>query len=85
MRIDDLNRTPAALGPEKPDQTAQQHAPEKEMTAASDQVDVSHLAQSLAAPDSSRLEMLQMQVESGNYNVSAQVVADALINAHLKE
>ena len=85
MRIDDLNRTPVANGPEKSEQTAQQRPPEKDSVAVSDQAEVSDLAQSLASPDPSRIEQLRLQVQSGSYDVSAQAVADALINAHLKE
>jgi anti-sigma28 factor (negative regulator of flagellin synthesis) len=85
MRIDDLNRTPVTPGAEKSGQTAQQRPLEKDAVAGSDQAEVSHLAQSLAAPDPGRIEQLRLQVQSGSYNVSAQTVANALIDAHLKE
>jgi anti-sigma28 factor (negative regulator of flagellin synthesis) len=85
MRIDDLNRTPATPGAEKSEQTAQEHPAEKEVVSSSDQAEVSHLAQSLAAPDSSRVEQLRLQVQSASYDVSAQVVANSLIDAHLRE
>jgi len=87
MRIDDLNRTPVTQGPEKSGQTAQQRALEKDTVDGSDQPDqaeVSHLAQSLAAPDPGRIEQLRLQVQSGSYDVSAPTVANALIDAHLK-
>ena len=90
MRIDDLNRSSVTQGAEQTAQTSQQRADgkdalEKQGVAGADQAEVSHLAQSLAAPDSGRIEQLRLQVESGNYNVSAQIVANALIEAHLKE
>jgi anti-sigma28 factor (negative regulator of flagellin synthesis) len=88
MRIDDLNRTPVTQGTEKSGQTAQQRAPEKDAVGGSDQPDqaeVSHLAQSLAASDPGRIEQLSLQVQSGSYDVSAQALANALIDAHLKE
>jgi anti-sigma28 factor (negative regulator of flagellin synthesis) len=83
MRIDDLNRTPVTQGAEQSEQTAQQRAPGKESAAASDQAEVSQLAQSLAAPDPSRIEQLRLQVQSGGYDVSAQAVANSLIDAHI--
>ena len=85
MRIDDLNRTPLTQGTEKSDQTAAPRAQAKETAGGSDQAQVSSLAQSLSAPDPGRIEQLRLQVQSGNYEVSAQAVAGALIQAHLKE
>ena len=84
MRIDDLNRTPVTQSAENSGQTAQQRR-EKEEVAGSDQVEVSHLAQALATPDPGRIEQLRLEVQSGTYEVSAQTVANAVINAHLTE
>jgi len=88
MRIDDLNRTPVTQTTENSGQTAQQRAPENGTISSSDQPDqaeVSHLAQSLAASDPGRLDQLRLQVESGSYDVSAQTVANALIDAHTRD
>jgi flagellar biosynthesis anti-sigma factor FlgM len=95
MRIDDLNPTQgnvtqgsATQATEKSSQAAQQRAAEKQAAAGSnqpDQAEISHLAQSLAAPDPGRIEQLRLQVQSGSYDVSAQAVANALIDSHLKE
>jgi anti-sigma28 factor (negative regulator of flagellin synthesis) len=85
MRIDDLNRTPVTQVTEKPGQTAQQGTVGKDAVAGSDQAQVSHLAQSLSAPEPGRIEALRLQVESGSYEVSPQTVANALIEAHLTE
>ncbi|MGA2880384.1 MAG: flagellar biosynthesis anti-sigma factor FlgM [Bryobacteraceae bacterium] len=85
MRIDDLNRTPVTPGTEKSGQTGQRRPPEKDGVAISDQAEVSHLAQSLSAPEPGRIEELRLQVQSGSYEVSAQSVANALIDAHLNE
>jgi flagellar biosynthesis anti-sigma factor FlgM len=90
MRIDDLNRTPVTPGTEQSGQTAAQpasgkNAQGKDAVAGSDLAEVSHLAQSLAAPDSGRIEQLRMEVQSGTYDVSAEAVANALIDAHLEE
>jgi len=85
MRIDDLNRTSVTQGTEKSGQTTQQHPPENDTVAGSDRAEVSHLAQSLAAPDPGRIDQLRLDVQSGNYDVSAQAVANAVIAAHLKE
>ncbi len=88
MRINDLNPTPLTEGTEKSGQPVQQRPGEKDAVAGSnqaDQAEVSQLAQSLAAPDPGRIEQLRLQVQSGSYGVSAQAVANALIDAHLKE
>ncbi|HUA20749.1 MAG TPA: flagellar biosynthesis anti-sigma factor FlgM [Bryobacteraceae bacterium] len=87
MRIDDLNRTPVTQGAEKTDQAASKRALEKNpnATAAGDQADVSQLAQALANNDPQRLEQLRLDVQSGNYTVSADAVAKAIIDQHLKE
>jgi anti-sigma28 factor (negative regulator of flagellin synthesis) len=88
MRIDDLNRTPVTQSTEKAGQTTQQRPSETESLGGSDQPDqaeVSNLAQSLAGNDPARVEQLRLQVQSGTYNVSANTVASALIEAHLNE
>lgn len=87
MRIDDLNRTPVAPGAEKAGQTAQSRPSEGTIAGLdqSDQAELSPLAQNLAAPDPGRTEQLRLEVQSGSYDVSAQTVANALIDAHLKD
>jgi anti-sigma28 factor (negative regulator of flagellin synthesis) len=85
MRIDDLNRIPVAPNAEKSEQTAQQHSPGKEPVANPDQAEVSDLAQALAKPDSGRIDQLRLQVQSGTYDVSAQIVAQSMITAHIKD
>jgi len=86
MRIDDLNRTPLAPGAERADQAAGKQALDKNgKPAAADQAEVSEVAQALASGDSGRLqrlERLRLEVQSGKYNVSADVVAKAIIEAH---
>jgi anti-sigma28 factor (negative regulator of flagellin synthesis) len=86
MRIDDLNRTPLTQGAEKTEQAAQQRALEKDnVTDSTDQADVSELAQALSTSDPGRLEQLRLQVQSGNYEVAPQALANSIINAHLKD
>ncbi|MBZ5611663.1 MAG: flagellar biosynthesis anti-sigma factor FlgM [Acidobacteriia bacterium] len=87
MRIDDLNRTPLTQGTEKTDPAEQKRASGKDGASVSgaDHADVSELAQSLAARDPARLEQLRLEVQSGKYDVSAEAVAKAIIEAHLKE
>lgn len=87
MRIDDLNRTPLAQGAEKPDPVDPKRAPEKNpgTTGGTDQANVSSLAQALAAPDPKRIEQLRLAVESGKYDVSAEAVAKAIVEAHIRE
>jgi flagellar biosynthesis anti-sigma factor FlgM len=85
MRIDDLNRTASTQSTEKAGPTAPTRSSEKESLAGSDQAEVSQTAQALAAPDPGRIEQLRLQVQSGNYDVPAQTVANALIDSHIKE
>ena len=87
MRIDDLNRTPVTAGTDKTDATtgARNGAKDGATPTSADQADVSTLARALASGDAQRLEQLRLQVQSGNYNVSAEAVAKAIIDAHLGE
>jgi flagellar biosynthesis anti-sigma factor FlgM len=85
MRIDALNRTPISPEAEKSGPAASQIPLDKEADAGSDQAKISQLAQSLATPDANRVEQLRLQVQSGNYNVSAEAIAGAIIDSHLKE
>jgi anti-sigma28 factor (negative regulator of flagellin synthesis) len=87
MRIDDLNRTPLTQGTEKTDTAGQKPAVGKDgkPTVGTDQAEVSQLAQALSSRDPQRLEQLRLDVQSGKYNVSAEAVAKAIIDAHLKD
>lgn len=86
MRIDDLNRSPLAPATDKSELAAQK-SPENTNAASSgtDQAQVSQLAQALAPQNPNRLEQLRLQVQSGKYDVSAEVVANAIIDAHTRE
>jgi flagellar biosynthesis anti-sigma factor FlgM len=84
MRIDDLNRTASTQSTEPAGPTAPTRSSEKESLVGSDQAEVSQTAQALAAPDPGRVEQLRLEVQSGNYDVPAQAVANALIDNHLK-
>ena len=85
MRIDALNRTPTPPDPEKSGPTAPQIPLDEEVGAGSDQAKISQLAQSLATPDANRIEQLRLQIQSGNYDVSAETLAAAIIDSHLNE
>jgi anti-sigma28 factor (negative regulator of flagellin synthesis) len=86
MRIDDLNRTPVTPAAEKQDTLAGKRVSGKDAAAGGvDEANVSEFAQTLASRDPQRLEQLRLDVQSGNYNVSAEAVAKAIIDAHLKE
>jgi flagellar biosynthesis anti-sigma factor FlgM len=97
MRIDDLNRTPLAHGTEKTDQAVPQRGGTlgKDTVAGSDQADVSPLAQALLGQSASvqspsvqspsRIDQLRLEVQSGRYDVSAEAVAGAIIDAHRSE
>lgn len=87
MRIDDLNRTPPAPAAEKSDPASAQTRSDKSNLSSNgtDEADVSNLAQTLATKNPQRLEQLRLEVQSGNYNVSAEAVANAIIDAHTRE
>jgi anti-sigma28 factor (negative regulator of flagellin synthesis) len=84
MRIDDLNRAPVTQATEKTDQATQKRGLEQDSTTAAgaDQADVSQLAHALTASDPQRPEQLQLAVQSGNYSVSAEAVANSIIGYH---
>jgi anti-sigma28 factor (negative regulator of flagellin synthesis) len=86
MRIDDLNRSPQTQSAEKTDQAAPKRPSDKDSVRASaaDEAQVSRLAQTLASADPQRLEQLRLDVQSGKYDVAADVVAKAIIDEHLK-
>lgn len=90
MRIDDLNRSSVTTGTEQASAAGTERgvgkdSAHKEAVAGSDQADVSQLAQSLTGPGSGRVEQLRLEVQSGSYNVSAEALANSIIEAHLKD
>jgi anti-sigma28 factor (negative regulator of flagellin synthesis) len=90
MRIDDLNRASITTGTEQSgsvstERGAAPDSPHKDAVAGSDQANVSQLAQSLTGSGSGRVEQLRLEVQSGNYNVSAEAVASSIIEAHLQD
>ena len=85
MRIDDLSRIPLTQSAEKTDQAAEKRALDKGTIASgADQAEVSELAKALTPHDPSRLEQLRLEVQTGKYEVSAEAVAKAIIDAHAK-
>lgn len=90
MRIDDLNRASVTTGTEQStsvgtERTGGKNLPNKDAVAGADQADVSRLAKSLQGSGNARVEQLRLEVQSGSYNVSADVVANSIVEAHLKE
>lgn len=86
MRIDDLNRTPLAQGAQQTEQTPEKSEKSGGLSAATgDQANVSSLAHALSSRDPQRLEQLRLEVQSGNYIVPADVLANSIIDGHLKE
>lgn len=87
MRIDDLNRTPVTQGTQQAEQAPEKRASDKNglPAASADQVDVSSLAHALSAGDPQKLEELRLQVQSGNYNVPSNTLANSIIDGHLKD
>jgi anti-sigma28 factor (negative regulator of flagellin synthesis) len=82
MRIDS-NRTPVTRGEEKSGTGAPASPLEKEVVADSDHTELSPLARALTSHDTDPIELLRQQVQSGSYDVSAETIANALIDVHL--
>jgi anti-sigma28 factor (negative regulator of flagellin synthesis) len=78
MRIDDPIRTPLAQATEQSEQAVP-------AAAGVNEDEVAHFAQSIEVSDPDRIEQLRQQVQSGSYDVSAQVVAEAVIDAHQRD
>jgi flagellar biosynthesis anti-sigma factor FlgM len=87
MRIDDLSRTPLAQETGKTEQSADKRLREKDSMSArgTDQAEVSQMGKALAATDPQRIEQLRLAVQSGKYEVSANVIAKAIIDTHTRE
>jgi anti-sigma28 factor (negative regulator of flagellin synthesis) len=90
MRIDDLNRASVTTGTEQSgsvgtERSAGKDSAPKDAVAGSDQADVSELAQSLSGSGAGRVEQLRLEVQSGSYHVSADALANSIIEAHLAE
>ena len=84
MRIDDPTRTPQAHSTERPDAAgAARKGSAVSPSPDGDQAAVSDFAAALS-PDSARIEALRMQIEKGEYHVSADVLASSIIDDHLK-
>lgn len=86
MRIDDLS-APVTQSAERTNQIAQlpPGARANEAVPASDQAEVSALARALSTQDPARIDQLRLEVQSGKYDVPAQAVASAIVDAHLTE
>jgi anti-sigma28 factor (negative regulator of flagellin synthesis) len=85
MRIDDLSRIPLTQSAEKADQAAEKRALDKGTIASgADHAEISQLAKALAPRDPQRLEQLRLDVQTGKYEVAAEIVAKAIIDAHSK-
>jgi anti-sigma28 factor (negative regulator of flagellin synthesis) len=83
MRVDDLNRAPQAQETQKTEAIGPKGKSGTSSSAVSgDQSSISSAASSLN-PSAEKLEALRLQVEQGNYQVSAQAVAAGIINEHL--
>lgn len=81
MRIDDLNRTPQAPEPQKPDTVAlksrEQAANEQDVSG--DESSISELASALTSKGAT-VDKLRLQVRNGEYHVPAAAVAASIIN-----
>jgi len=81
MRIDDLNRSPQTPATEKATSVATARSRESEVeSAGGDNTEISSLAHALQPQDSQRLEQLRLDVQSGQYRVSVEKVAKAVVD-----
>jgi len=85
MRIDDVNRSSQPSAPQGPERANEKSKKEQSSAGSSDQVQISNLADALNATDTSRLDALRLQVQSGTYKIDPHAVANSLIDDHLKE
>ena len=84
MRIDDLNGAPQAREAAKADAVrpdATKGSSQATRNGDTDAVSISDLATALA-PSDARIEALRLQVERGEYKVSANDVARGIIDEH---
>lgn len=86
MRIDDLNYTPPPAAADKAQPAAPKPFEQSDgQVNGTDQAEVSHLTQALQTHDPQRIEQLRVEVQSGQYDVSAEAVANAIIDAHMND
>jgi len=81
MRIDDLNRSPQTPAAEKATSGPAARGRESKIESADgDNTEISSLAPTLQPQDSQRLEQLRLDVQSGQYRVSGEKVAKAVLD-----
>jgi len=86
MKINDPTRTPET---ESPSKAVPRPNPQELETAAEGTTDRAELStvgrEALTTTDPARLEALRRQIDSGAYHVSAEEMAKAIIEAHLRK
>jgi len=81
MRIDDLNRSPQTPATEKATSGPTARSRESQGGGVDgDNTEISSLAHALQPRDSQRLEQLRLDVQSGQYLVSGEKVAKAVLD-----
>jgi anti-sigma28 factor (negative regulator of flagellin synthesis) len=81
MRIDDLNRSAQTLATEKATSVPSARGRESDVESADgDNTEISSLAHALQPQDSQRLEQLRLDVQGGQYRVSGEKVAKAVLD-----
>jgi len=85
MRIDDVNHSPKTQATEKANSaTPNRSQGDKTQPAGVDSTDISPLAKALQPTDPQRLEKLRLDVQSGQYGVSSEKVAKAMVDDALQ-
>ena len=85
MRIDDVNRSPLPQAAEKANLGSAARGQSDKAGNGSDNAEISPLARALQTSDPPRLEKLRLDVQSGQYQVSGDHVAKAIISDALSE
>lgn len=84
MRINDASGINSTQAVDRIAAGAARGANRPPVEAAADSADVTAVAERAQGADAHRLEALRTAVESGQYHVSAENVAESIISAHLK-
>jgi anti-sigma28 factor (negative regulator of flagellin synthesis) len=87
MKVNDPSRLTLAEAPGKTDPAVPRGKPQKPEGAADETADRAELSAAgqtaLGGADPERLAALQRQIDSGTYQVSAEEMAKAIVDAHL--
>jgi len=86
MRIDDVNRSPQPAPAAKTNsQPADRAQGDEDQGVGTDSTEISSVAKALQIADPQRLEKLRLDVLRGHYQVSADKVAQAIVDDSIQD